>query len=129
MLVLTEVNVKSEAQCYQFKHFNQISISRIGQGGGIMIFVRDTYISETLTYNFNEAENIILHIKHQTKKTQFKLVTIYRGPKQKQQTFIEDLTWWLQNAVKKNDNLIVIGDLNICIFKRDRNNSNYLNLL
>lgn len=130
VLILTEVNVKSEeAKCYQIKKFNQISLCRTGRGGGIIIFVRDTYISETLTYNLDQAENIILHLKHQTYKTQFKLIAIYRSPKLNQQRFIDDLTWWLQNAVKKDDNLVLIGDVNICIHKRNSNNANYLNLL
>lgn len=131
VLVLSEININNEeAECYHIKNFNRISICRTYmRGGGVMLFHRDTYHADTLTYSFDDSENINVQIKHQATKTEFKILAIYRPPKANQQKFTEDIKWWLTNAVKKDENIIMIGDLNICTLKRNSANFNYLNML
>ncbi|KAI5751442.1 hypothetical protein M8J77_007487 [Diaphorina citri] len=43
--------------------------------------------------------------------------------------FVQDLTWWLKHAAKKDDNIIMVGDLNICTLKRSSVNADYINML
>ncbi|KAI5709945.1 hypothetical protein M8J75_004364 [Diaphorina citri] len=127
-----ETNItEEEAECYVIQQFNRISLCRKSKkGGGVMIFYRgNTYLTETLHYNFDESETLAVQMKHLKTKTMFKLLAIYRPPKSNQKMFVQDLTWWLKHAAKKDDNIIMVGDLNICTLKRSSVNADYINML
>ncbi|KAL1448652.1 hypothetical protein WDU94_006630 [Cyamophila willieti] len=131
LLILTEVNVKSEeALAYQLRNFIQICKCRIRRkGGGVMVFCKDEWDVQDLKYNLDEAENFNLRITHIERKLKFVILAIYRPPKCKLDRFINDLNFWLQNAIQRNEHLILVGDINVCIMNRTSINTPYLNTL
>lgn len=131
LLILTEVNVKAEeALAYQLRNFAQKCKCRIRRkGGGVMIFYRDDWEIQDVEYRLEEAENIILKITHSQRKLKFVLVTIYRPPKCKLDKFLNDLNFWLHNAIRRDDKVILVGDINVCLMRRTSTNTPYLNTL
>ncbi|XP_008485861.1 uncharacterized protein LOC103522538, partial [Diaphorina citri] len=121
VLIFTEIDVNSEkAVCYQLEKFHQISKCRVskGGGGGVMVFYRDDFEMENLCYNIDQADNIAVRLTHQVHKTNWLILAIYRSPKLVLNSFLEDVNFWLTNATKKTDNVIMIGDINICLKKK-----------
>ncbi|KAL1446268.1 hypothetical protein WDU94_008929 [Cyamophila willieti] len=131
LLVLTEINVKEEeALSYQIRSYAQINKCRIHRsGGGIMLLYKDCIHIENIGYNFDEAENINIKLTHLDTKFKCTILAVYRPPKMNRERFLNDLNFWLQNGVKKDENLIMIGDINICTLTRNSNNTRYLNIL
>uniref|UniRef100_A0A8D8ZAB3 Endonuclease/exonuclease/phosphatase domain-containing protein n=1 Tax=Cacopsylla melanoneura TaxID=428564 RepID=A0A8D8ZAB3_9HEMI len=131
VIVFTEINVKKdEADCYQLRNYKQISKCRVNRnGGGIMLFYRDKYQIEDYDYNLDEAENIFIKLKNRKNNIIWHILAIYRSPKLIQNRCLDDLNFWLQNGVKKDDNIIIVGDINICIMKKNSDNTKYLNTL
>uniref|UniRef100_A0A8D9BAN7 Endonuclease/exonuclease/phosphatase domain-containing protein n=1 Tax=Cacopsylla melanoneura TaxID=428564 RepID=A0A8D9BAN7_9HEMI len=131
VLILSEINVKQEeALCYHLENFKQISICRASRhGGGVMLFYRDSFQVDDLSYNFDEAENLALKLTHSVQKIEWIILAVYRPPKCILNKFLDDIDFWLKNAVKKDDNIIMIGDINVCIRKKNSSNLRYLNTL
>lgn len=131
VIVFTETHLnEEEAEVYKFKNFHQFSFSRSSRkGGGIIVYVRDSFKTERLFYTFDETENVILKITNMLTKEEITLISIYRPPNNNVSRFIQDLNWWLQMTVKKNETVIMLGDMNVCTIKRNNVNSNYLNVL
>lgn len=123
LLILTEVNVKEEeALSYQLRNFTQTSKCRIHRnGGGVMVFYKNNIQIDNFNYTLDEAENITFKLTHLESKVQLIVLAIYRPPKQNKNRFIDDLNFWLQNAFKKDESIIIVGDINICILKKSKN--------
>ncbi|XP_026683918.1 uncharacterized protein LOC113470001 [Diaphorina citri] len=83
-----------------------------------MVFYRDDFEMENLCYNIDQADNIAVRLTHQVHKTNWLILAIYRSPKLVLNSFLEDVNFWLTNATKKTDNVIMIGDINICLKKK-----------
>ncbi|KAL1447170.1 hypothetical protein WDU94_015563 [Cyamophila willieti] len=131
LLLLTETNVKEEeALSYLLRPFTQINKCRIHRaGGGVMVFYRDCLHIDDFHYNFDEAENINFKLTHLDTKFKCTVLVMYRPPKMNKERFLNDLNFWLQNGLKKDENIIMIGDINICTLKNNSNNTRYLNIL
>lgn len=132
LLVLTEINVKDEESlAYQLRNFSQFSKCRIcRRGGGIMVFYKDTYtLVDTNPYSLDEAENLNFQLKHNETNIVFLVLAIYRSPKQNLGRFLTDFEFFLKNGIKKDVNLVIIGDLNICTLKKTNLHTRYLNIL
>ncbi|KAL1447688.1 hypothetical protein WDU94_003525, partial [Cyamophila willieti] len=94
-----------------------------------MIFTRDNLEVENIIYNFEASESIILKLVNPRTKFQCKLLAVYRPPKNNVENFITDVNWWLTHANKRDENLILAGDINICLMKKDKKCTDYLNML
>lgn len=131
LLILTEVNVKKhEAPSYQLRNFSQTFKCRSRRrGGGVIVYYRDHLSIEELDYNLDEAENLLLRITHLDKNLKFVLLPIYRPPNNNVSRFLDDLNFCLQNLCKKDEMLIILGDINICTSKRSSEKVSYLNIL
>ncbi|KAL1446843.1 hypothetical protein WDU94_013901, partial [Cyamophila willieti] len=133
VIVFTETQLNSdEAEMYKFKNFNQVSYCKSSRkGGGIIVYYREEFHAENLLYEFEDAENINLKLINLISKQEIKLLAIYRSPNRNNDAykFIQDLDWWLQMTVKKNETVIMIGDINICTIKKNNINSSYVNIL
>lgn len=138
VLVFTEVDVKEEeALSYQINNFEQIVKTRMAKsknnklksGGGIIMYFSDTFVTDRIEYNFQEAESLNVKLKHVKRKTEYTILSIYRPPDRNRDLFLEDLHWWLTNATKKTDTIIMLGDINICTLKNTSQNSRYINTL
>lgn len=130
-LVLTEIKMKEdEAVAYQLRNFTQLNKCRTYRnGGGVMIFYKDCWEVENLGYNFDEAESINIRLTHFDSNVNFIISAIYRSPKNNLDRFLNDLGFWLKNGIKKDDNVILVGDINCCTLKKKSENTKYLNIL
>lgn len=131
ILVLTEIDVNEvQATAYQLRGFIQVSKCRVRKGGGgVMVFVRDTFQIEDMMYNFDQADNLVLKINDTKSKMKYILIAVYRSPKLDLNKFLTDLDFWVKNATKKDDLVIMIGDINVCLLKKTSVNMRYLNIL
>ncbi|KAL1447681.1 hypothetical protein WDU94_000544 [Cyamophila willieti] len=77
----------------------------------------------------SESENINFRLTHSDHKVSFIISAIYRSPKLNLETFLNDLNFWLQNAIKRDENIVIVGDINCCTMKKNGENSRYLNTL
>lgn len=131
LLILTEVNLKEEeALVYQLRNYNQVNKCRIlRNGGGVVIFFKNKFTIETIDYSLDEAENIFLKVCHPERKVNFIVMAVYRSPKRNLDRFLSDLSFWLKNALSRDDQVIMIGDINICTLKKSSKNNRYLTIL
>lgn len=132
ILVITETKLnEEEALSYQLRNFTQISKCRLAKtgGGGVMVFLKNNLIFENLSYNFDESENLALKLTCDNPKMNFILLAVYRSPKMNLDRFVRDIEFWLQNATKKDQVVLVVGDINIDILKKSSTNSSYMNML
>lgn len=131
LLILTEINIKEqEALAYHLQNFEQINKCRIRRkGGGVLVFYKTCWEIEDLKYNLDEAENLNLRITNKDHNVSFVILAIYRSPKNNLPKFLSDLNFWLTNGCKKEENVVMIGDINICILKKTSMNTSYLNTL
>lgn len=131
IVVLTEVNVNEvEASVYNIQNFLKVvKCRKHRRGGGIILFYKDTFYAEQINYSFEESENINIKIKNIKNKRVYIILAIYRPPNNDIKNFIMETDWWLRNATKKTDSVIMIGDMNICVKKKNATNTLYLNTL
>ncbi|KAI5724383.1 hypothetical protein M8J77_001994 [Diaphorina citri] len=128
VLVLTEIKVnEEEALAFQLRGYHQISRCRVkNKGGGVMVFCRDSIKIENLDYNFDEADSLVLKLIDVKRKFECTLLAIYRAPGLNE---IDDVDFWLQNAAKRDGNIIMIGDINVDIKRKTNENVKYFNML
>lgn len=131
LLILTEIDVNEEqALAFQLRGFQRLSKCRVRRKkGGIMIFYRDGIQVENLCYNFEEAESLIIKVTDPERKLECTVLAIYRPPNLNINKFLDDLNFWLQNGCKRDENILLVGDINICIHRKSSRNQNYLNIL
>uniref|UniRef100_A0A8D8M312 Endonuclease/exonuclease/phosphatase domain-containing protein n=1 Tax=Cacopsylla melanoneura TaxID=428564 RepID=A0A8D8M312_9HEMI len=81
VIVLTEINITDEeCHCFQIDKFQQFSRCRAsGNGGGILVYVRDTFQVDRLFFDLDQCEHLCLKLNHvkykvgQTKKISFRI--------------------------------------------------------
>jgi hypothetical protein len=131
VIVLTEVNVNDEeATVYQMKNFKQTTSCRKNRkGGGIIIYYRDNYVFQKIVYNFEQTESLNIKLTNAKEKIEYTILAIYRPPSSNIELFLTDLQWWLNNGTKKNDTILMVGDINICTLQKNTTSSTYLNML
>lgn len=133
VIIIQETKLNyDEAENYKLDNFNQICYCRSSSGGGVMAFIRNTFKIERLYYRLDAAENIFFRIEHNQRKTKFLIMAIYRPPNNDVTTFLQDLQWWLSMVPRKEENIIMAGDINICLLKKSRHlrqQTDYLNIL
>lgn len=131
LLVLTEIKVNEEqALSYQLRNFVQFSKCRkIRKGGGVMVFYRNSFIMENMSYNLDECENVYFELTHSETRIKFSILAIYRSPKFDIDKFLNDFDFLLSNGIRKDSSLIIIGDININTLKKTNKSSRYLNIL
>lgn len=131
LLILTEVNVKDEeAVVYQLRGHAQLNKCRIRRnGGGVIAFVKNCWQVEDMGFCFEESETINFKLTHSDRKVSFIISAIYRSPKLNLDAFLHDLNFWLEHVIKKDDNVVIVGDINCCTLKKNSTNTRYLNIL
>jgi Reverse transcriptase (RNA-dependent DNA polymerase) len=109
VLVLTEINCKPEdIPKFKIKGFKIFDKPReIGRGGGILIYVRESFSCKIHTTNLNTAESHLLTINNT-----LTLLALYRKPSLSKIDFLSELKTFL-NSSKSTKDLIICGDVNI----------------
>jgi hypothetical protein len=132
ILVLVEINLEQyEVSNYSIADFNLIAKPRAtGRGGGIMIFCRkEIHMEEKdLTTQFRSAEILITDIHVQKEK--FLLMAVYRPPSSNVNNFNNELDDLLRSeSIRKEKNIIMMGDINICYRSASYGSVEYLDVL
>lgn len=110
--------------------FNSIFKCRTkGRGGGIVVFYRDNLVCSHLDLDveFTHAEALLL--KFVFHKLEFVLSSIYRPPKNNINHFNTELEAIISLDPIKKENLIMIGDINLCYLSGTYAAQNYLDIL
>lgn len=119
VIVLTEVNVNTQAgKLYQMHGFQQFSLCRDDRrGGGILIYVKNSWLCEQKEVSFLEAEAMLIAV--QDKELSFVILAVYRPPAKNTKVFLNELESLLRK-LDRHDNVILVGDFNIDIISPDK---------
>lgn len=88
-LTETWLDVNSESNRFALPNYKFIRQDRLGRGGGIALYIKNSLKFSQLTLNSNNLE--IMGISFQIKKRSFAFVSIYRPPSSSILNFLEDL--------------------------------------
>lgn len=127
--VLTEVNVPSTSvDHFSLPGYREFFHTRSGRtGGGIAIFVKESWVTELLTVTFVHAECIALKISNSLYSVT--LLAVYRPPSASVTSFLEELR---SNLAEFSiaEQFCVLGDINIDTLKPAKTTvCDYLNIL
>lgn len=113
----------NEVEYFNIEGYSAIHSCRSGRGGGAAI-----YIKNTLNYKciLNEYKNGCNWVGVEIQNYNIKIETVYRPPQSDLQLFLHDLDNLLQMNKK---NLIIIGDINIDMFKTSNPTEDYKNVV
>uniref|UniRef100_A0A8D9DWK1 Endonuclease/exonuclease/phosphatase domain-containing protein n=1 Tax=Cacopsylla melanoneura TaxID=428564 RepID=A0A8D9DWK1_9HEMI len=131
VITITEIKIsEDETPCFQIKDFNQFSRCRYsGNGGGILVFIRDNYIVNKLFCEMTYAEHLCLQIEDMFSPFSIILSNIYRPPHKNKSRFIEELDIFLSSSNVRNKCILVLGDVNIDTKSKTNDTNSYVNTL
>lgn len=126
IIVLVETNITNdENSLYTIDGFNSTFFNRDGRGGGIAVYVKDGIKFDqivTRTHSF-ELIQLNLHIGNK----EICLFALYRPPHLNVREFITELDTMVNNLKKKQD-ILIIGDMNLDIKKENITATTYLTM-
>lgn len=129
VIALSEINITAERlSLYCLRGYSQYAVCRENRkGGGVLVFVKDSWLSYSIDVKFDNAE--LLNLSISKVDTTYTLCIIYRPPNLNTHKYIEELQLLL-NKYMNDKHLILVGDINIDIFQESqRTVTDYLNLL
>lgn len=108
--------------------FQLFSECREGRrGGGILVFIKGSWMSDQLAVSCNHAEVLVLRVSN--RELSFVICAVYRPPSAHIPFFLDELTE-IFKQFNNNKYLVVAGDLNIDVMNAAKYGvSDYLNLL
>lgn len=128
LIILSETNITSDENAlYGIAGFSSIFANREGRGGGIAIYVNENIKYSNIQTHMSSAESLRIDLTT-THDTIISVISIYRPPKLSQKRFLKELEENINNVSKKHE-LIVVGDMNIDIKKKNTTTINYLGML
>lgn len=129
IIILTEINVEAnEPLPFSLDGFNAISVRRNGRrGGGILIFIRNTWLYERIEVSLHQAEVMVINMNKSD--LSFTLCAVYRPPSGNISAFNVELVKLL-TMFNNNDHIILAGDFNIDVMCPSRSGvTEYLDIL
>lgn len=127
IIILVETNINdNENNFYVIPGFNSTFFNRPDKGGGGIA----VYIKESIAYKNISTKTTAFEVLNITLKTkdEISLIAIYRPPSPNLNTFFEELEELLK-TIKKQRNVIMVGDINIDILKECTITTLYLDIL
>lgn len=95
-------------------------------GGGVCVFIRNDF-AFSIRPDLQQHNDEVLFIELLLPKTRPILIgTIYRPPKQNE--FLEHFEELLSNT-RSDEEIVILGDFNICCMKASSSNKAYMNIL
>ena len=95
-------------------------------GGGVCVYIR-YYFAFSIRPDLQQHNDEVLFIELLLPKTRPILIgTIYRPPKQNE--FLEHFEELLSNT-RSDEEIVILGDFNICCMKASSSNKAYMNIL
>lgn len=128
LMILSETWNVDEIKDFSIKGFKTFSDSRQNKNDGVVLYIRDTIVSNVEYIKLSET--IILRVTFKIKQHWFGVNGIYRPPSTNIVNFLNDYDQFLRYINQKNFNEILVGDMNIDISNDLDNNVNqYKNIL
>lgn len=114
--VLTETNTPETAlKTFTINGFNEFFFTRpTGSGGGIGVFIRQSWITTKVPVHFSHAESMAFEINKSDYMVS--LLAVYRPPSGNVPAFLDELGDFL-NTTSTIKSICIIGDLNIDTLK------------
>lgn len=124
VICLTEIWItESELSCFQINGYNQFaSCNEISRAGGTAVFVSQQFHVESTAVEMISADIIKIIIDLDI-NISLSLFSIYRLHSNTVPVFLGELTQLLSHC--KDKNLILIGDINLCILENNQNVHEY----
>lgn len=112
VFVLTEINVPLDTLCnYTLPGYQVYSYLRpIGKGGGIAVFIKNTWLVSEITFSFTQAEVVSLRLC--SPLLSLVLIAVYRPPCCNGRIFLQELNVAISSLLS-GDNICMTGDINI----------------
>jgi hypothetical protein len=130
ILVLLEINISEvEIINYSLPGYESFSQCRpTGRGGGVLLFYKNYLKIENLPVQFLTAE--LMMFKLDLKNTNTFILVFYRPPSSNVNHFNSELETLLSSdLLNNNENIIMVGDLNICYLSETYGAMDYVNVL
>ncbi|XP_048489185.1 uncharacterized protein LOC125491395 [Plutella xylostella] len=129
LIVITEANINDNCkQLYQLENYNMYTeLRNHRKGGGIILYIHNSLEfnrSNSCTYNFECITGEIKTLYNY----KLGICAVYRPPEKSIPRFIDELTV-LNRKYAHNNNLMIIGDMNIDLKKINMQRNQYLNKL
>lgn len=126
-IVLVETNISdNENNFYNIQGFNSIFLNREGRGGGIAVYIAESLTFNHITLTTNSFE--IVQTDVNINKNTLSLLSVYRPPHKTIPPFINELDTFINN-IKKKQNILLVGDVNIDLLRENSTTTTYLNML
>lgn len=129
VFVLSEINIAAEATSEFFLpgYSSTFTTRSSGRGGGIAVFVRDTWYVTNLSASFKHAECIAINITNSLNS--ICVLAVYRPPSECVRGFLDELDVALRQHFIFNE-LCLVGDFNIDTLTSSKSSvCTYLNIL
>lgn len=127
IIILTEIWIfENEVDNYKIPGYNTFhNCNQSYRSGGVIVYVVECLVCSESVINAQTADMVQLSINFD--KFSLAILAIYRLHSHTIQAFIEEV----QNTLNciKDKNLLLIGDLNICILENTLTNFNYISML
>lgn len=127
IIVLVETNITDqENRFYNIKGFYSIFLNRENRGGGVAVYIAENLNFNQISLNINSFEAILIDININNNITS--LLSIYRPPSANIPQFIKELETVIK-TIKRKQNIILVGDINIDILRENLTTKTYLNMI
>ena len=125
----TWFNLDTTVNIPYYKSFHTIRPGR-GRGGGISIYIKDTYNSNFLSqFSFCNSLIEICSVEVKLSSSSILVVGIYRPQGESISNFVEEISTVLSNLNVNRRNTILIGDLNINLLNDSSSNEIFFNCM
>lgn len=127
IIVLVETNITDqENRFYNIEGFNSVFLNRENRGGGVAVYIAENINFNEISLHTNSFEAIQIDMNVDNKITS--LISLYRPPSANIPLFMKELEEIINN-VKRKQNIILLGDINIDILRENTTTTTYLNML
>lgn len=125
IIIITETWVrKQEEKYYNFKNFKSVYATREKTGGGVGIFIKNSYNFEIL----EKIESDFSYISIKMKIFNLIICAVYKSPSIKNNFFMNFLDEKLENLTTLNMECLLIGDININVLDETNDTKRLLDI-
>ena len=116
LLVVTETKLDESFLSTQFSidgFSKPVRLDRTSQGGGIIIFIRANISHQVLEKISSDTDDESIFMEITLCNSKWLLIACYNPEKSRIYNYIQNVETMLSKLIKKYDNIVMLGDLNI----------------
>jgi hypothetical protein len=130
VIILTEIWIHScELDMYNIVGYNQYAKCNDSyRSGGVVVYVSERYAAKQSAVDIQSADALIVTVQLDLDQSlSLTLLALYRLHSQTVASFLNDLNVLLADCSDRN--LLVVGDMNLCLLKQSHQVDNYLTIM